>query len=103
MPTDSNRFWRLVRHPRGQDFAEAIELATGPVPQPEDGEIVIRNELLSLDAGTRMWMTPRTDSYQPPIPLGSPVPGLVLGRVTASRAAGFAVGDLVRAFGQWAD
>ena len=29
--------------------------------------------------------------------------GLVLGEVVESRAAGFAVGDLVRAFGQWSD
>lgn len=50
-----------------------------------------------------MWMTPRTDSYQPPIPLGNPIPGQVMGRVVQSAAEGFASGDLVRAFGQWAD
>ena len=50
-----------------------------------------------------MWMTGRTDGYQPPLPLGIKMVGLVLGRVVASNAAGFAAGDLVRAFGQWAD
>lgn len=95
--------FRLESYPNGNDFAASIKLVDQPAPQAAQGEVVIANELLSLDAGTRMWMTPRTDSYQPPIPLGSIVPGLALGRVIESRAEGFREGDLVRAFGQWAD
>jgi NADPH-dependent curcumin reductase CurA len=98
-----NRFWRFVAHPVGNDFASALSFEQGPVPTPGDGEVVIRNEYLSLDAGTRMWMTPRTDGYQPPLPLGIPMVGLGVGRVVASNHAGFAPGELVRAFGQWAD
>ena len=98
----TNRVWRLHAYPQGNDFAAAIRLEDAPAPEPGPGEVVIAAEWLSLDAGTRMWMTPRTDSYQPPIPLGSVVPGQVLGRVVASRADGFAAGDLVRGFGQWA-
>lgn len=98
-----NRVWRLDDYPHGNDFAAAIHLVEQEPPVPADGEVTIAAEYLSLDAGTRMWMTPRTDSYQPPIPLGSVVPGQVVGRVLASRADGFAPGDLVRAFGQWAD
>ncbi len=49
--------------------------------EPAGGEILIRNMFLSMDAGTRMWMTRRTDGYQPPLPLGTPMVGLVLGRV----------------------
>ncbi|WP_093316177.1 NADP-dependent oxidoreductase [Sphingomonas jatrophae] len=98
-----NRAWRLDAHPRGEDFASALTLIDLPEPVPAPGQVTITADYLSLDAGTRMWMTPRTDSYQPPIPLGSIVPGQVLGRVIASQADGFAPGDLVRAFGQWAD
>jgi Putative NADP-dependent oxidoreductases len=53
--------------------------------------------------GTRLWLTSREDGYQPPLPLGIPMTGLVLGEVLESRAEGFVPGDLVRAFGQWAD
>ncbi|MFS0736725.1 NADP-dependent oxidoreductase [Sphingomonas sp. 1P06PA] len=98
-----NRVWRLDSYPAGEDFASALTMIDAPVPEPGEGEVTIAADHLSLDAGTRMWMTPRTDSYQPPIPLGSPIPGQVMGRVVASRAEGFATGDLVRAFGQWAD
>jgi len=98
-----NRFWQLNNHPVGTDFAAALSLEEGPLTQPGDGEVLIKNEMLSLDAGTRLWMTPRTDGYQPPIPLGSPIMGLALGRVEASGHPDFKEGDLVRAFGQWAD
>jgi hypothetical protein len=98
-----NRIWRLNRHPVDRDFEAALSLESGAVPVPVDGEVLIRNEYLSLDAGTRMWMTPRTDGYQPPLPLGIPMVGLVLGRIVESRHATYPVGAFVRAFGNWAD
>lgn len=98
-----NRCWRLLRHPAGNDFAAAFAFEQIPIPTPGSGEVLIRNEYLSLDAGTRMWMSSRTDGYQPPVPLGSVMPGLALGRVVASRHAAFKPGELVRGFGQWAD
>ncbi|WP_086606630.1 NADP-dependent oxidoreductase [Erythrobacter donghaensis] len=98
-----NRFWRIARRPEGTDFASALELAEAPLAPLAEGEIRIRNSHLSMDAGTRLWLTSREDGYQPPLPLGAPMTGLVLGEVIESRADGFAQGDLVRAFGQWAD
>lgn len=98
-----NRFWRLNAHPKGNDFAAALSLEHETLGGCALGEVLIRADYLSMDAGTRMWMTPRVDGYQPPLALGSKMVGLVLGRVIESRAPGFAVGDLVRGFGQWAD
>jgi NADPH-dependent curcumin reductase CurA len=98
-----NHYWRLNRHPEGSDFAAALSLETEAMPVPGEGEVLVRARLLSMDAGTRMWMTPRTDGYQPPLPLGSKMIGLVLGEVVASRHPGFPKGTLVRGFGQWAD
>lgn len=99
----SNRFWRIDARPKGNDFGQALKLVEGEVPEPAPGEIVIRNALLSMDAGTRMWLTDRTDGYQPPLEIGTPMTGLVIGQVAASRHAGYPEGTLVRAFGQWAD
>ena len=65
-----NRYWRLDRHPDGNDFAAAFSLVEGPLRSPADGEVLVRNQYLSLDAGTRLWMTSQTDGYQPPLPLG---------------------------------
>lgn len=98
-----NRFWRLNHNPQGMDFAAALSLETEPVPQPTAGEVLVQVHYLSMDAGTRMWMTSRTDGYQPPLPLGSKMSGLALGKVAASRDPRFADGQWVRGFGQWAD
>ena len=99
----SNRYWRLDQRPDGQDFASALSLQDGPVPEVQNGGILIRNELLSMDAGTRMWMSDREDGYQPPLPVGTPMVGLAIGRVIASKHDDFPEGSLVRAFGNWAD
>ncbi len=98
-----NRFWQLDRHPTGHDFADALTLREERLGPLGDGEVRVATQWLSMDAGTRMWMSPRTDGYQPPLPLGSKMVGLCLGRVVASRDRRFADGALVRGFGQWAD
>ena len=98
-----NRYWRLDSHPQGHDFAAALSLQHVHLAPLEVGEVRVRGLWLSMDAGTRMWMSPRTDGYQPPLPLGTPMIGLVLGRVSESRDPRFAQGALVRGFGQWAD
>lgn len=99
----TNRFWRIDARPEGTGFSDALALVEAAKPEPGDGEIVIRNAMLSMDAGTRMWLTDRTDGYQPPLETGTPMTGLVIGEVAASRHEDFPEGTLVRAFGQWAD
>ncbi len=98
-----NRYWRLNAYPDGSAFSDALSLEHEALPELADGDVLIKNQWLSMDAGTRMWMTPRTDGYQPPLPLGSKMAGLCLGHVVESRHAHFQAGDFVRCFGQWAD
>lgn len=98
-----NRFWQLDAYPQGSDFASGITLREEVLPDIAKGQVLVRNLWLSLDAGARMWLTPRTDSYMDPTPLGSKIVGFVLGEVIDSRHAGFKPGDIVRAYGQWAD
>ena len=98
-----NRQWILAGRPVGTAIKAAMQLVQTELPRPAEGDVLVRNAYLSLDAGTRLWMTDRTDSYNPPIPLGAPVRGLVLGHVVESRDPDFAAGDWVRAFGSWSD
>ncbi|NUS72426.1 MAG: NADP-dependent oxidoreductase [Corynebacteriales bacterium] len=100
---EKNRYWVLARRPVGNDYSSALELVEEELPELRDGDVLIRNAYFSLDAGTRMWMSAREDSYSPPTPLGTPVIGMVLGEVVASRHPDFRTGDLARAYGQWSD
>lgn len=97
---EKNRQWVLAKRPVGNEYADAVELRDTATPDLSGGDVLIRNIYFSLDAGTRMWMGPREDSYSPPTPLGSPVISTVLGRVRGSRHPDFRAGDLVRAYGQ---
>jgi hypothetical protein len=102
----SNRTWLLKARPEGNSIAElsaALDLADAPLNAVGTGEVLVKNAFLSMDAGTRMWMTAREDGYNPPLPLGGPMVGLALGYVMESRDPGFVQGDLVRCFGQWGD
>lgn len=98
-----NRYWLMAERPKGTDFDGALSLREGKLGDLQDGEILIENGYLSMDAGTRMWMNAREDSYQPPTPVNSPVQGMVIGKVKSSRHPDYRDGDLVRAYGQWAD
>jgi NADPH-dependent curcumin reductase CurA len=97
-----NQYWRLNARPKGSDFGSALSLETAAVPVPEIGQVLVKTDYLSMDPGVRLWMTPREDSYSPPIPLGGAMQGQFIGSITNSRDPAFAVGDVVRGFGQWA-
>lgn len=101
--TTINRYWLMAARPKGADFDGALTMREEKLRDLHDGEILIENGYLSMDAGTRMWMNAREDSYQAPTPVGSSVQGMVIGVVRASRHPDYHAGDLVRAYGQWAD
>lgn len=98
-----NRHWILARRPIGNGYAEAFALETETLPGLADGQILVANKVLSMDSGTRMYMTDREDSYQPGTPLGAKLIGTVLGEVIESRHPAYKPGDRVRCYGQWAD
>ncbi len=96
-----NRQWVLVRRPRGQVSADLFRLERGPMPQPNEGEIVVRNQLLSCDPTQLGWMT--RDTYAPAVPLGEVMRAFAAGEVVTSRHPEFAVGQRVQGLLGWQD
>ncbi|MEM6792439.1 MAG: NADP-dependent oxidoreductase [Acidobacteriota bacterium] len=92
-PTENVQI-RLAARPEGLPKASDFETTRGAVPEPAEGQILVRNIYLSLDPAMRGWMTERK-SYIEPIQLGDVMRGLTLGEVVSSSADGFAEGDLV--------
>jgi len=97
------RVWKLVNRPEGINFDDALSLIEEDIDSPKDNKILIKTKIISMDAGTRMWMSDREDSYQPPLELGSNMVGVCLAEVLESDNPNFSKGDLVRGFGEWAD
>ena len=65
------KVWKLIGRPEGIEFDDALSLVEEELESPVNGQIQIKLKIISMDAGTRMWMSDRQDSYQPPIELGA--------------------------------
>jgi NADPH-dependent curcumin reductase CurA len=84
----------LRRRPEGAPVAEDFEIVETPVPEPKEGEVLVRARFLSLDPYMRGRMS-AAKSYAKPVDLGAVMEGQTAGEVVASRAPGFAPGDTV--------
>jgi NADPH-dependent curcumin reductase CurA len=73
-----------------------------PVVQPgADGEVLVRNLLVSLDPTQRGWIS--RDTYLPAVKIGEVMRSGASGRVVASRHPDYAVGDVVTGLLGWQD
>ncbi|EME99301.1 NADP-dependent oxidoreductase [Streptomyces mobaraensis NBRC 13819 = DSM 40847] len=90
----TTRAWHLVTHPKGTPTPADFDLREIPLAEPAEGQIAVRNLHLSVDPYMRGRMTGRK-TYVEPFALDKPMTGGAVGEVVASRAEGFAAGDLV--------
>ncbi len=89
----ANQQWIYARKPNAQVGPGNFDLHQAPMPQPKDGEVLVRTTLLSLDPASRAWMQGQT--YRSMLNPGDVMAGWGIGEVVASNAHGFAPGDLV--------
>jgi NADPH-dependent curcumin reductase CurA len=99
---NTNRQWQLAKRPQGMVGQDNFNYVEQPIPEPQDGQVLVRNLYLSFDPTQRGWMEDR-ESYLPPVALGEPMRAGSIGQVTESRHADFAVGDIVQTTGGWQD
>ncbi|KQV52908.1 2-alkenal reductase [Pelomonas sp. Root1217] len=98
-----NRRLTLAAYPQGLPGPEHFHLDTQPVPEPADGQVLLRTLYLSVDPYMRNLMAPVGPGYAPPVPLGGVMVGGTVSRVVASRHPGFKDGELVLANAGWQD
>ncbi len=101
MPAPINRQWLLARRPRGLVSAEDFRWVEAPVPDAQDGELIVRNLYLSCDPTQRGWMESQT--YLPPVQIGEVMRSIAAGEVVSSRDPQFRSGDLVQGLFGWQD
>jgi NADPH-dependent curcumin reductase CurA len=90
----ANRQWRLAARPKGLPVATDWAFRTEPVPEPGEGQFLVRVMYISLDPAMRGWMNDAR-SYVPPVGIGEVMRAGGVGRVVASRHPDFAVGNHV--------
>ena len=92
--TEQSRAIRLRARPSELPAAEHFELIEVAVRDPGEGEVLVRNEIMSVDPYMRGRMREQP-SYAEPWAVGEVMQGAAVGRVIESRHEAFTAGDLV--------
>ncbi|MDK1343901.1 NADP-dependent oxidoreductase [Streptomyces sp. 378] len=95
-----SREWHLASRPVGWPKPEDFAFVEVEVPQPGEGQVLVRNEYLSVDPYMRGRMSD-AKSYVAPFEIGKVMQGGAVGEVVASNAEGLSVGDHVLHFFGW--
>jgi NADPH-dependent curcumin reductase CurA len=96
-----NRQILLIEKPSGRLGSEHFRMVDGTIPEPADGEALLRVRYISLDAANRAWMQGAT--YRAAVETGSVMAGGGLAEVITSKAPGLAPGDIVFGDTGWQD
>ncbi|KZN14229.1 NADP-dependent oxidoreductase [Marinomonas sp. TW1] len=91
----SYRSITLVKRPELEITEDLFDIVTQEIPQPSEGEVLVKLTHLSLDPAMRGWMSADENSYIPPVKLGDTMRASGIGEVVASENDKFPVGSRV--------
>jgi len=89
---EPNRQVLLRRRPNGLPVPEDFAIVDSALPEPQDGEVLLRGIYLSLDPYMRGRIS-GVRSYARPVEIGEVIEGRVVGQVMRSRDPAFRGGD----------
>ncbi len=92
--TEMNQAILLRRRPIGAPTPDDFQYVETAVPEPAEGQVLVRARFLSLDPYMRGRMSD-AKSYSAPVAIGAVMEGQTVGEVVSSRAPDFSAGDVV--------
>jgi NADPH-dependent curcumin reductase CurA len=101
MSASVNRQILLVEKPAGKLGPEHFKLTNAAIPEPKEGEALLRVRYISLDAANRAWMHGAT--YRSAVEANTVMAGGGIAEVVTSKAPELAAGDLVFGDTGWQD
>lgn len=99
MPS-TQKAWVINHYAKGELQGTELDLVEKPLPELQDGQVLVKTLLLSLDPSNRVWLSEEED-YLPQLQIGDVMRGLVLGVVEQSRHSNFKAGDNLFAMLGW--
>jgi NADPH-dependent curcumin reductase CurA len=90
----TNHAFRLASRPMGLCTRDDFDYTEETLPDPGDGEMLVKVLYISLDPAMRGWMN-EGRSYVPSVGLGEVMRAIGIGHVVASRNPKFSAGDHV--------
>jgi NADPH-dependent curcumin reductase len=97
---NQNRQVLLKQRPNGMPSAADFAIVDAPMPDPAEGEVLVRGIYLSLDPYMRGRIS-AARSYAKPVAVGAVMEGRVVGQVARSRDPAFREGDFVFGGNGW--
>ena len=92
----------LVKRPQGGAINSSLfDVVQKQIPSVAPGQILVKQNYMSLDPAMFGWMSPDTNSYIPPVALGDVMRSSGIGEVTVSNHPDFTVGDRVMGMMGW--
>ncbi len=95
-----NRQWTLANRPPEWVSESDFKQAQADVPDPGEGQILIKVTHVAFEPAQRGWMA-ENPGYMQPIPIGGVMRSMAAGEVIASRHDGFKAGDKVSGMFGW--
>lgn len=90
----------LASRPHGRPRPGDFRIERAPIPEPNDGEVLLETLYLSLDPYMR-WRMSEAKSYAEPVKIGEVMVGGTVARVKHSRHPGWQEGDVVLSASGW--
>ena len=97
-----NRQVTLISRPVGVPEPRHFEMVSSPLAELQDGQFLVENLYLSVDPAQRGYVN-EENNYSPPVPLGTVMRAMAVGRVAESRHPGFEVGEYLYGWFGWQD
>jgi NADPH-dependent curcumin reductase CurA len=102
MQNRMNRQVRVKSRPAGIPQPEHFEIVEVPVPNLNEGQVLVRNIYLSVEPAMRGWVSSAAN-YLDAVPLGAVMRAFTVGRIEESRHPEFRVGEVVTGMLGWQD
>lgn len=100
MTSGVNRQWVLAERPDGAIDEHTFALRQSPIPEPAEGEALVRVVWLGIDATQRTWLNDDR-TYISPVQVGEVMRGSGVGYVVSSRTERLNEGDWVYGITGW--
>ncbi|RLT90519.1 MULTISPECIES: NADP-dependent oxidoreductase [unclassified Ketobacter] len=94
---------KLIKRPGLNITPDVFDVVTEETPELNEGQVLIKQTAMSLDPAMKGWMSPDTESYIPPVELGSTMRSTGVGEVVGSMNDNIPVGTRLMGMTGWAE
>jgi NADPH-dependent curcumin reductase len=98
---EANCQWRVARRPVGNVVPEDFEWTVTDIPDPGEGEVLLKTHYLGLAPVMRMYMTGASPSGETPLAIGDVIHGRGVAQVVKSRHPEWREGEIVQGQMGW--